>query len=88
MPRTLSRIALAAAATSIAVMPVAAQAGTRAGDSAALYFAPVSVQIVNDDVSDPAAWTWDDTLIALLGVTSVVAILILIDGGKDQSPGT
>lgn len=37
MMKTATRFALAAAAASMAVLPVAAQANTRAGDSGAVY---------------------------------------------------
>lgn len=88
MRGSISRFALLAAAAAMAVMPVAAQAGTRAGDSAALYFAPVSAQIVYDDTDEEAIWKWDDVLVALIGISSVAAILFLIDDGPNQSPGT
>lgn len=83
-----SRAVLAAAAACVALMPVAAHANTRAGDSGALFLAPLSVQIVGDDDAGKAAWYLDQRFLALLAGITFAGIIFAIDNGEDQSPGT
>lgn len=83
-----SRAAMAVAAASMTVMPIAAHANTRAGDSGALFLAPLSVQIVGDDDANKAAWYLDQRFLALLAGITFAGVLFAIDNGDDQSPGT
>lgn len=89
MMKTASRLTLIAAAALTALLPVAAQAGTRAGDSGAVYsFAAQGVAgaVEEDDDDDDGAFI----LIFLSAAAAIVGgIILAIDSDDDgQSPGT
>lgn len=88
MMKTATRIAMAAAAASLALMPIAAQANTRAGDSGSVY-SPSSAQpglargADGESLSDG-----DSILIALLATAAIIGGIIFATDDNGQSPGT
>ena len=85
-----SRIAVTVAAASMAITPIAAQANTRAGDSAALYSQSTVAQpgtnrqAEGEELIGDGAW-----LLALLAALLATAgVIIAIDDDDNQSPGT
>lgn len=89
MIKMFSRIVLAAAAASMAMTPIAAQAGTRAGDSTAVYSAAAAPGIGRSAEGESLAGG-SDIIIALLAAAAIIAGLVLSSDSEDngQSPGT
>lgn len=95
MMTIMSRMAMTAAAASMALAPIAAQANTRASDNGAIY-SPNSLsqpglarsmngsRLANIDDADDLA----PIILGLLGGALVIAAIIIIDDDDDQSPGT
>lgn len=87
MKTWFSRLALSAAAATMAFAPIAAQANTRAGDNGAIYastaIAPPILDEEDDDDDGIGAW-----IFGLLGAVGVMLVLVSIDDSDDQSPGT
>lgn len=83
MRRAFQRLTLTAAAATMALSPIAAQANTRAGDNSAAYSNIPVYSVFEDEEKGIGAWIY-----ALLGVVGVVAVLVSIDDSDDQSPGT
>jgi hypothetical protein len=87
--KTLSRMMLAAAASSLAIAPVAAQAGTRASEGSSLYSA--SAPGKGRAAKGESAVSGSTLLLALLAAGLIaVAIGAAATGSDDngQSPGT
>lgn len=86
--KAVSRLAMTAAAASMAFAPIAAQANTRAGDSGAVYSA--------SSVSQPGSGreASGESLVGVPGILAAIAaaliaagIIIIIDDDDNQSPG-
>ncbi len=94
MMKNASRMMLAAAAASMAVMPIAAQANTRAGDSGAVY-STSNAQPGLAREANGEKLAAGGSIFLLLGAlaAAITGLLIATDviGGDDdddQSPGT
>ncbi len=90
MMKTASRMMLAAATASLAIAPIAAQAGTRAGDRTAVY-APSSAPGVGRAAKGESISKTASLLLALLAAGGIVAGIIVAadtESSDDQSPGT
>lgn len=89
MIKTASRIVFAAAAASMAMTPIAAQAGTRAGDTTAVYSA-AAVPGIGRSAEGESLAGGSDIIIALLAAAAIIAGLVLASDSDDngQSPGT
>jgi len=87
---TLSRLALGAAAAGLAIAPVAAQANTRAGDSARVYSAPAASQPGTARSADGERVGGGADIVALLlvGLWATGVAFAVADDDPDQSPGT
>ena len=87
------KLIAAMAATSIALTPIAAQANTRAGDSATLYTGAASQPGVGRAGAGESLDGSSDILAALLvalwatGIIVIVADIEFGDGNDNQSPG-
>lgn len=90
--KTLSRIMLAAAATSFAVLPVAAEAGTRAGSNSTLYSVSAPGKGRAAKGQRQAEEGVPFFLIGLGTVVIIAGVITIVnsDGpaSKGQSPGT
>jgi len=85
--KTLSRIMLAAAASSLAIAPVAAQAGTRASEGAS--FSAVSAPGLGRTAKGESVKEASTILLALLASGLLIAGIISATSSNDngQSPG-
>ena len=90
MTKTLSRLALGAAAAGLAITPIAAQANTRAGDSARTYTAAAESQpgIGRTAERQRVAGGADVFALILVGLWAAGVAFAIADDGPDQSPGT
>lgn len=91
MLRTLSRVIMTAAAASVAILPIAAQAETRAGDSGAVYSVSSSQPGLGRSSEGESAIGGFGILLALLAAGLIATgIFFAADDGDDddQSPGT
>ncbi len=90
MIKTMSRLMVAAAATSMAVAPIAAQANTRAGDSAPVYTSSVSQPGLARSAEGEELRGGAGILIALLAAAAAIGGIIAVADTEDddQSPGT
>jgi hypothetical protein len=88
MIKTISRMMLVAAATTLAVAPIAAQAGTRASDSNSVY--SVSSPGMGRAADGEKAAAGSTIILAILAAVAVGAgIFFAIDSDDEgQSPGT
>ena len=86
--KTASRMLMAAAAATMAIAPVAAQANTRAGDSGSVY--SVSAPGLGRADEGESLKSGATIILGLLGFAAFVAgVYLAADGGsRDQSPGT
>ncbi len=86
--KKFSKAVLSAAALSLAVLPVAAQAGTRAGDSAGAFTAATSAPgLGRNTKGEKVGGT--GVVLGLLAVAGIAAgIYIAVDSEQAQSPGT
>ena len=91
MTNIVSRMMFAAAAASMAFAPIAAQAGTRASDSTAVYSA-AAVQSGMGDDEEGAGLFNDGTsiILALVAAGLIITGIVLATQSDDdgQSPGT
>lgn len=90
MMKNATRIAMAAAAASMAVMPIAAQANTRAGDSGAVYSATASQPGLARSTNGEAFKDASSIFLALLASAAIIGGIIFATQSDDngQSPGT
>jgi hypothetical protein len=88
MTKTMNRMLLAATAASVALLPIAAQAGTRAGDSGSVY--GVSAPGLGRAATGEALESDEGIVLALIGAGLVVGGIIFASDSDDdgQSPGT
>ena len=89
MKKTVSRIAMTAAAAGLVFAPIAAQANTRAGDSGAVYSISTASQPGVGRSADGESLEGESgLLLALLAAAAVIAgIIIIIEDEDNQSPG-
>ena len=88
MKKLASRLAMTAAAASMAFAPIAAQANTRAGDSSTVYSASAVSQPGIGRDADGEALEGTPGILAILFLAAAVAgIIIIIDDEDNQSPG-
>lgn len=88
MMKTVSRLMTAAAAASLVIAPVAAQAGTRAGDSGSVY--SVSGAGLGRAAKGESAKSGGTIVLALLATAAIIGGIVLASDSDDkgQSPGT
>lgn len=87
MMKTFSRMMLAAAAATLAVTPIAAQAGTRASDNGAVY--SVSQPGLGREAEGEEFIFGLGFLLSFLIVSgTVLATVVFVETVLDQSPGT
>lgn len=88
MKKFAARLVIGFAAAGMAFAPVAANANTRAGDSARFYAQPSAVGVGQgrtiagsqvEGVDDGSYW-----LLALLGLSGIVAALVLVGQGSSN----
>lgn len=86
----VSRIMLAAAAASMTVLPVAAQAGTRAGDNGATY----SVSSVSAPGKGRAAkgeglfgLGFGASFFVVIGLTGLLILTVVVVNNNSRTPG-
>jgi hypothetical protein len=87
--KTVSRIIFAAAASSLAIAPIAAQAGTRASDSGSVYSvsAPGAGRAAKGESIEDDGGT---IILALLAGAAIITGIVFATQSDDegQSPGT
>ena len=90
MMKTVNRMILTAAAATMAVLPVAAQASTRAGDSGAIYSASASAPGLGREDDGESIKGGISIILALLAAAAVIGGIIAATSSNDngQSPGT
>ncbi|WP_291134060.1 hypothetical protein [Erythrobacter sp.] len=82
-------MALGAAAAGLAIAPIAAEANTRAGDSARTYSAPASAPGTGRKAEGSrVAGGADIFAFILVGLWATGIAFAVADDGPDQSPGT
>ena len=91
MKKIVSRVVLTAAAVTMAALPIAAQANTRAGDSGAVYSA--SAPGLGREAEGEELAGGFSLIVALIAAAAVIAGVITVselssDDDDDQSPGT
>lgn len=88
MMKTANRLFLAAAAASVAVLPIAAQANTRAGDSGSVY--SVSAPGLGRSAQGESLESTEGVIIGILAAAAIVGGIVLASESEDdgQSPGT
>lgn len=88
MMKFASRLAMTAAAASMAFAPIAAQANTRAGDSGTIYSATALSQPgVGREADGETLEGTSGILIILFAAAVAAGIIIIIDDEDNQSPG-
>lgn len=89
MMKSATRMMVAAAAASLAFAPIAAQAGTRAGDSGAV-FAASSAPGMGRSADGESLDSGTSIILALLAAGLVIAGIVAAADSNDngQSPGT
>ncbi len=89
MVKIASRMAMAAAAATMAIAPVAAQASTRAGDNGSVYSVS-SAPGIGRAAEGEAAVGGVPIIIGLLGLAAIIGGVIMASSSDDdgQSPGT
>lgn len=90
MMKIATRIAMTAAAASMAVLPIAAQANTRAGDSAAVYSVSAAQPGLGRDAEGENAKGGFGIVLGLLAAVAIIGGVFLASDSEDngQSPGT
>ena len=90
MTKIVSRMMFAAAAASMAFAPIAAQAGTRASDSGAVYSASSSAPGMGREEDGESIRSGLSLVLALLAAGLIIAGIIFATQTDDegQSPGT
>ncbi len=89
MIKTATRFAMAAAAASMAVMPIAAQANTRAGDSGSVYSVSAEPGMGRAAEGESAKGGFG-ILLGLFATAAIIGGIIFASSSDDdgQSPGT
>ena len=88
MMKFASRLAMTAAAASMAFAPIAAQANTRAGDSSTIYSASAASQPgIGRSAEGESLEGTPGILVILFGAAAIVGIILIIDNEDNQSPG-
>ncbi len=88
MIKSISRTMMAAASIGLVFAPVAAQANTRAGDSAQVYTSGAVSQPGVGRSAEGESLVAPGFLFAILAALIAAGVIVLIDDGGDQSPGT
>ncbi len=91
MLKKTSQMIVALATAALAIVPVAAQANTRAGDSGAVYSAPVSqpgTARANDGETFAGGASVFALVLVALWLSGIVLIAVDEDDEDRQSPGT
>ncbi|OBV11192.1 hypothetical protein [Erythrobacter dokdonensis] len=89
MMKLASRMMMAAAAATMVVTPIAAQANTRAGDSNAVY-STASAPGLGREAKGESAKSGTSIILLLLASAAIIGGIILASNSDDdgQSPGT
>lgn len=87
MKKIASRLALSAAAASMAFAPIAAQANTRAGDSSTIYSGAVAQPGTGRSVDGEELVGVPGILAIIFAAAAIAGIIIIIDDDDNQSPG-
>jgi len=89
MMKTATRIAMAAAAATMALTPIAAQANTRAGDSGSVYSVSAAPGVGRTADGESARSGLSIILALLAGAAIIGGIIFATESDDDgQSPGT
>lgn len=90
MIKLVTRLTMTAAAASMAVLPIAAQANTRAGDNAAVYSTSASQPGVGRAAEGEEAKSGFAIILGLLAAAGIIGGIFLAQDSDDdgQSPGT
>jgi hypothetical protein len=90
MKKLATRLAVSAAAASMAVMPIAAQANTRAGDNAAVYSTSAAQPGVGRAAEGEDAKSGFGIILGLLAAAAIIGGVFFASDSDDngQSPGT
>ncbi|MET4131836.1 hypothetical protein ABIE62_000952 [Porphyrobacter sp. MBR-155] len=94
MIKFAARSVMAAAAATMALAPVAAQANTRAGDSASVYRVSASKpgvgRAAQGESNSDREVNAETIIIALLATAAIIGAIIIAasSGDNNQSPGT
>lgn len=90
MFKTTSRALVAAATASLALAPIAAQANTRAGDSAPVYSTANAQPGLARDADGENLAGGPGIIIALLAAAAIIAGIVVASDNEDDdvSPGT
>jgi hypothetical protein len=90
MKKLATRLAVSAAAASMAVMPIAAQANTRAGDNAAVYSTSAAQTGVGRTAEGEDAKSGFGIILGLLAAAAIIGGVFFASDSDDngQSPGT
>jgi hypothetical protein len=88
--KKFTRLAMTAAAASMAVMPIAAQANTRAGDNAAVYSTSAAQPGVGRAAEGEEAKSGFGIILGLIAAAAIIGGIFLASDSNDngQSPGT
>lgn len=90
MMKFATRIAMTAAAASMAFMPIAAQANSRAGDNGAVYSVSSAQPGLNRAAEGESIKSGLGIVLALLAAGVIIAGIVFATDSNDkgQSPGT
>lgn len=95
MSKFITRMMLTAAAASMAVLPVAAQANTRAGDNGVVYSSSSAKPGLGREANGEKLVGFGSVFLLISTVTAVVSGFLVAanvigeeEAGDDQSPGT
>lgn len=90
MKKIATRFAMTAAAASLAVLPIAAQANTRASDSTAVYSVSAAQPGIGRAAEGESAKGGFGIVLGLLAAALIVGGIFLASDSEDngQSPGT
>lgn len=90
MIKTMSRLMVTAAAASMAVAPIAAQANTRAGDSTPTYTSQTAQPGVERSAEGEEMRGGSSIILLLLAAAAAVAGIVIAADNEDddRSPGT
>ena len=90
MMKTMSRLMVTAAAASMVVAPIAAQANTRAGDNAPVYTSEAAQPGTAREADGEEMRGGGSTILLLLAAAAAIAGIVIAADNEDddQSPGT
>lgn len=90
MMKLATRLCMTAAAASMAVLPIAAQANTRAGDNAAVYTTSASQPGVGRAAEGESAKSGFGIILGILAAAAIIGGIYFASDSDDdgQSPGT